>query len=301
MPAFDVFPIRPRTFGVEAFGDRFAPGGDGDPAADSTASGTGGTVNVENAELLRRAVLAFTGFIKGEADQLLAGTREFAASFEAGDVENARSLYAKTRMHWERIEPAAEKFRELDFKLDTREADLETGEEWIGWHRAEKDLFPPDGYTALTEDERRTLAGQLVADTAELCEKINTLTFEPDELGAEAKELLDEVARRKVTGEEEAFSHTDLWDFKSNVDGAKAAFEALRPAVTHTHAALVEELEAKFAAVEAELAKYATGEGYVVYTRLSPDQVRGLAVLVDALGEPLSKLTAAVSEQDREA
>ena len=48
-----------------------------------------------------------------------------------------------------------------------------------------------------------------------------TLSFTVDQIGNGAKSLLDEVATGKVTGEEEAWSHTDLYDFQANVDGAR--------------------------------------------------------------------------------
>ena len=44
-----------------------------------------------------------------------------------------------------------------------------------------------------------------------------------------AKSLLDEVAKSKVTGEEERYSHIDLVDFAANVDGSKYAYTELRP------------------------------------------------------------------------
>jgi iron uptake system component EfeO len=115
-----------------------------------------------------------------------------------------------------------------------------------------------------------------------------------DQLGNGAKELLDEVARGKVTGEEEIWSHTDLWDFQANLDGARIAFENLKPALQQKDAALATELDGKFAALQAELAKYAKGEGFASYNELTPEQVQQLSAQVDALGEPLSRLTAAV-------
>ena len=36
----------------------------------------------------------------------------------------------------------AESFGDLDPKMDAREADLEPGQTWTGWHRIEKDLWP---------------------------------------------------------------------------------------------------------------------------------------------------------------
>ena len=197
-------------------------------------------------------------------------------------------------MHWERIEPVAESFGDLDPKLDAREADLEPGQKWTGWHRAEKDLFPPAGYKALTAAERSAIATQLVADTEELSTRTRTVELSADKLGNGAKELLDEVARGKVTGEEEIWSHTDLWDFQANVDGARIAFENLKPALQQKDAALATDLDAKFSALQAELKKHAQGDGFAYYNELGKDEIQRLSALVDALGEPLSKLTAAV-------
>lgn len=263
-----------------------SPTGDAAPAA---------TVDAQTAALLTDGTAAYTAFVKDETAKLVAGTEKFAAAYAAGDAATARALYAPTRMHWERIEPVAEKFEDLDPKLDAREADLEPGAEWTGWHKAEKDLFPPAGTAALTAPERQALADQLVADTKELQKRTDSVELEAGDLGAGAKELLDEVARGKVTGEEEIFSHTDLWDFQANVDGAKAAYEALKPAVVRADAALAADLDAKFAAVQTGLSQYARGDGFALYTELTPAQVTALAAQVDALGEPLSRLTAAVT------
>ncbi|MET1085757.1 MAG: PbrT family lead (Pb2+) uptake porter, partial [Arthrobacter sp.] len=58
--------------------------------------------------------------------------------------------------------------------------------------------------------------------------------------------------------------------------------------------ALAQELDTRFEALQAELTKYVKGDGFIYYNELTPQQVQDLAMLVDALGEPLSKLTAAV-------
>ncbi|MHC6221982.1 iron uptake system protein EfeO [Arthrobacter sp. MMS24-S77] len=257
-------------------------------------SGNKTAVDADFQKLADTGVQQYTAYVKDQTEQLVAGTKAFADAYAAGDATKARALYAATRMHWERIEPVAESFGDLDPKLDAREADLEPGQEWTGWHRAEKDLFPPAGYTALTAAERAKIATQLVADTEELGKRTRTVELSADKLGNGAKELLDEVARGKVTGEEEIWSHTDLWDFQANVDGARIAFENLKPALAQKDPALAASLDEKFAALQAELKKHAKGDGFAYYNELSPAEVQQLAALVDALGEPLSKLTSAV-------
>ena len=173
-------------------------------------------------------------------------------------------------MHWERIEPVAESFGDLDPKLDAREADLEPGEEWTGWHRAEKDLFPPAGYTALTAPERAALASAAGRRHRGPATRTRTVELTADKLGNGAKELLDEVATGKVTGEEEIWSHTDLWDFQANVDGARIAFENLMPCLEQKDPALAKALDDKFAALQAELKKHATRRRLCLLQRAEP-------------------------------
>ena len=269
--------------------------GDGIRAAfEVTESGEKLAVDTNVQALADKGTAQYLAYVKDQTEQLLAGTKDFATAYAAGDTATARQLYAATRMHWERIEPVAESFGDLDPKLDAREADLAAGEEWTGWHRAEKDLFPPAGFPTLTAPERDKLAAQLVADTEDLAARTRTVELSADKLGNGAKELLDEVATGKVTGEEEIWSHTDLWDFQANVDGARVAFENLKPVLEQKNPALATSLDEKFAALQAELKQHERGEGFVFYNELSPEQVQKLAALVDALGEPLSNLTATV-------
>jgi iron uptake system component EfeO len=249
----------------------------------------------EAGQQLAAAVTGYTAYVKDQAEQLLTGTKEFASAFAAGDVGEARALYAQTRMHWERIEPVAESFGDLDPRLDLREADLEPGQVWTGWHAAEKDLWPPTtDHQQLTAAQRQQLAAALVSDTQTLYDRTRTLQLQPDQLSNGAKELLDEVATGKVTGEEEIWSHTDLWDFQANVDGARVAYEELRPVVLARNPELATTLDDRFAALQLDLDKYRAGDGFVPYTQLTPVQVKSLSVAVDALGEPLSQLTPTV-------
>lgn len=246
-------------------------------------------------QLVEQANTQYASYVKDQTEQLLTGTKEFAAAFTAGDEAKARALYAPTRVHWERIETVAESFGDLDPRMDLREADLEPGQKWTGWHVAEKDLWPPkSGYTKLTDAQRKQIADQLVADTQTLYDRTRDTTYTVDQIGNGAKGLLDEVATGKVTGEEEAWSHTDLWDFQANVDGAKVAWEGLRPILKKRDAALDSQIQLRFSELQKLLDQHKEGEGFVTYDKLSKAEVKELSDAVNALSEPLSKVTAAV-------
>jgi iron uptake system component EfeO len=260
-----------------------------------TDSGADLTPTGEDAELITAATTAYAAYVKDQTEQLLADTKDFAAAYAAGDEDLARSLYASTRTHWERIEPVAESFGDLDPILDAREADLEPGAVWTGWHRIEKDLWPPaTGYTAASDQERAALAAGLVSNTTTLYDRTRAMTFTVDQLGNGAKELLDEVATGKITGEEEIWSHTDLWDFQANLEGAKVMYAGLKPLIERKDAILADTLDQQFANVQALLDPYRVNDGFELYTDLTAEQVKELAAAVDALAEPLSRVTSTV-------
>src|SRR5262249_13649865 len=107
----------------------------------------------------------------------------------------------------------------------------------------------------------------------------------PAQIANGSVELLNEVSRSKITGEEERYSHTDLVDFEANVRGADAAFVAVEPLLPKSFAATI---TARFAGVERALGRYRTHDAFVRYTELHDSDTRLLSQAVDALAEPLS-------------
>ena len=94
----------------------------------------------------------------------MAGTKAFTDAVKAGDIEKAKSLYAPTRQHYERIEPIAELFSDLDGSIDAREDDYEqkaADPKFTGFHRL-KALFG-DNSTGMEK-----YAEQLNSDVLEL-------------------------------------------------------------------------------------------------------------------------------------
>lgn len=237
----------------------------------------------------------YKSYVKDQVENLVTGTEEFAAAYIAGDDDAARALYAPTRVFWERVETVAESFGDLDPRMDLREADLEEGQEWTGWHAIEKDLWPADaeaGFAAYTPEKRTELAELLVADTNTLYANVQDLEFTLDQQANGAIGLLDEVASGKVTGEEEFWSHTDLWDFQANIDGAKVLFAGIRNILIEKDADLADKLDTEFAALQQLLDAQRAGDGFRLYTELSTDEIRAFSDQVNALAEPLSQLTA---------
>ncbi|GAA3577235.1 peptidase M75 family protein [Amycolatopsis ultiminotia] len=253
---------------------------------------TGGAARQNDADAEKAAATkSYATYVANNSSALETETDKFAAAVKAGKVDEAKSEYARTRVFYERIEPVAEKFGDLDPAIDAREADLEPGQQFTGFHRLEKDLWR----TGLQPDSPQ-IADRLRTDVKDLLAKSKALRLSALDLANGAKSLLDEVATGKITGEEETFSHTDLWDFQSNLDGSKNAIAALRPVLQSRDATLVSTLDKEFANVQALLDKTRSGDGFKYYDQLSPDEIKTFASAVDALSEPLSKVAAVVAK-----
>ncbi|WP_431961164.1 iron uptake system protein EfeO [Actinacidiphila sp. bgisy160] len=244
---------------------------------------------------LDAAVAAYRKYVQEQADQTIPVVQQFADAVKAGDVEKAKSLFAPSRVGWERTEPVAESFGDIDPLTDTREDGLEDGQKWTGWHRLEKSLWQDEKAGA----EEGALADQLVSDLKDWRTRVGTADITATSMANGAKELLDEVATGKITGEEDRYSHTDLSDFHANVEGALKAYELLKPVAAGKDAALTAELDKRFPALTTLLDTYRKGGSateFVSYDTVGKDRRKELSDAVNALAEPLSKLAAAVAK-----
>lgn len=225
-------------------------------------------------------------YVADETQELVKDTRAFTDAVKAGDVETAKSLFAPTRLHYEKIEPVAELFSDLDVSIDSRADDHEAAEAdpgFTGFHRIEHALW-----TTGSTEGMAPFADKLMADVEDLAARIDGLTFPPQVVVGGAAVLMDEVAATKISGEEDRYSHTDLWDFRGNFDGARKIVELFRPHVKDE--AFLATIDANFDKVDRTLEKYREGEGYQSYEKLTDDDRRVLAAGVNTLAEDLSTL-----------
>jgi iron uptake system component EfeO len=262
----------------------YCPGGD-DERGTLTISGK---LKTEGSPEVEAAISQYREYLEKNTAALVAATAPFVAAVEAGDVEKAKSLYAAARIPYEKVEPVAESFGDLDPRIDARVNDVAPAE-FSGFHRIEKALWVEDTTAGMTP-----VAKQLLADVEELQSKVKSVELQAVQIANGANELLGEVSASKITGEEERYSHIDLVDFEANVEGAEAAFEAVQPLVEEKDPELVKQIEAGFEDVYTSLEPYRKGEGFVYYTELSKADTRKLAQKIDALAEELSQVPALI-------
>ncbi|TFV85743.1 iron uptake system protein EfeO [Blastococcus sp. CT_GayMR16] len=251
---------------------------------------TGEAAELSEDESLAQAGTDYQRYVQSQTGALLEQTTAFVAAVEAGDIEGAKALFPVARTYWERIEPVAESFGDLDPLIDGREGDQEEGQDFTGFHRIEKALWETGDVS-----DMGFYADDLLSNVEEIVSRSNEVTLDPLQLANGAKALLDEIATGKITGEEDRYSHTDLWDFAGNLEGSQAAVQALRPYLEENDPELVTEIDERFAATEAELETHRSGDGWLFYDQLDQTDLRGLSDSITALTESVSKVAAVVA------
>lgn len=237
---------------------------------------------------LSGAIADYKTWVTAEVTQLVSGTKAFTDAVKAGDVKKAQSLYAPTRQHYERIEPIAELFSDLDGSIDAREDDYEqkaADPEFTGFHRLEKALFGDHSTEGMN-----AYADRLYQDTLELQKRINALAFPPGKVVGGAAGLIEEVAASKISGEEDRYSRTDLWDFQANVEGAQKIVNLLRPQLEKANSQLLSKVDNNFKKVDAILNKYRSEEGFASYEKLTITDRNRLRGPITTLAEDLALL-----------
>lgn len=267
---------------------------------------------------VEQAKARYLEYVRGQVDGLVSQTETFVGNVKSGDVEAARAEFGRTRTFYERVEPVAESFQDLDPQIDMRWDDTEDGAQpFTGFHRIERFLWPPqpdqigdapgqvapadaaDAEKSDTPEAINTIADQLLTDVRSLKTEVTKPDFEFDTRmfvqGPQA--LIDEVAATKVGGEEDRYSHTDLWDFAANVDGAETLIAEMQPIISAKDPELMNKITQQFADVRTAIDELRDGDGYVSYATVDAATRKDLSDKIDALSATLSQVPGIVMQQ----
>ena len=279
------------------------------PGANPTTTGftvTGGAAanptSDSVAALLTQGTNDYASYVDGQVAYLVAALPALQAAIAKGDLAAAQKAYAAARPFYEKIEPVAESFGDLDPNIDARQGDVPTAQ-WRGFHRIEQALFVTKSTTAA-----QPYVAPLLADVGDLQKRAAQLTadtkanngkgYQSDEVANGAVDLLGEVQKTKITGEEERYSHIDILDFAANVEGSQQAFAVLTPALDAIDPTLAAPISAKFKALNDlldQLRDPSALGGVKLYPQVSKAQIKQLSDALLAVQEPLSKISAKIA------
>jgi iron uptake system component EfeO len=264
-------------------------------------AGPTGTV----ASILSQGTKDYAAYIVNQIGQLGDGVKALDAAVQSGNLDAAKTAYAKARLFWERSEASVEGFvlpgfavgdnaGNLDYLIDMRAStpvDAKVG--WKGFHAIERDLWQGGAITPGT----KALSTELVGNVGKLSTTVATLQYKPEDLANGASDLIEEVQNTKITGEEEAFSHIDLVDFSGNVEGAQQAYASLRPGLEKIDGNLVNQIDQQFQAVLTVLDGYRDPSALGGYRTYTPALQASDATKLTAVIQPLHQSLSTVAQK----
>ncbi|KPU95030.1 multidrug DMT transporter permease [Variovorax paradoxus] len=237
------------------------------------------------------ALAEYQTFLRLEAGSLEDAVRALADAVQAGDLRQARALYAPAHQAYKRIEPMAELFADLDTRINARADYFEKREAdagFTGFHRIEYALYGQNDLKPLAP-----VVAQLIADIGVLKERLRGLQIPPERLASSASKLLRRVADNLPAGGEDHYGHAELANLQGSYEGTKKIADLLQPLLVKAAPALQKSVDERFAAFDAALAPYREGEGFKS-APLDEAQRKALAEPVRALAEELAKVNAAL-------
>src|SRR6202000_1547308 len=201
---------------------------------------------------LSAAVKGYTTYIDQQTTDLVSSSQTFCQAVSAGNLNQAKILYPKTRVYYEHIEPVAEIWGTLDTEIDGRwENPVTVQSQFIGFHRLEQLMWSDN-----TLKGAPALCSGLIKHQQQLLTLVKSAQYNPLELASGATDLVNEAATSKISGEEERYSNTDLPVFKANVDGAMEVVSLLTPYLQKKDPGLLTQIKQRNAAVLTALSKY---------------------------------------------
>jgi iron uptake system component EfeO len=224
------------------------------------------------------AVDGYRNYFTTQVAALVARTSALLDAIRAGDVATARVAYARARIPWERIEPVAAALGPFAVQIDALEGQISPSQ-WTGFHRIEKALFG-----GRQVDERAT-AAQLLTDVSTVRDLEDVIELTPGtiaEFAVDRAQAAEEASR----GREERYSDLDLTIANADLEGARAAYDLVKPLAGPKDRASIDRA---FAGVDQRLAKYRTGDEFVAFGQIPKTQrkalAKAMATVAGALGD----------------
>lgn len=288
-------------------------GGDSS-SSETTTSPSGTTAETTSAApavdqaVLDKAAADYKAYAQSNIDELQRVVKVFTDAVRAGDLQAAQDAYAPSRLPWERIEPIAGLVEEIDGKIDARVDDFAGVDDpaFTGWHRLEYLLFAQN-----TTEGGAPFADQLDKDVADLKAQFPSVEVKPIDVANGAAELIEEVSEGKITGEEDRYAKTDLWDFDANLQGARDAVAKLDPALVQADPALLGKINAGLDSVFETMRPLRRGDGWVLFctendpypsprcpeVTVTPDVIDKLKAELAGLSENMSQVSGVLKLQ----
>lgn len=226
-------------------------------------------------------------YLNQQSRLLLQGISTLQEALAAGDLSQAKAAYAAARLPYQRLAATAQRFAELDNRLNARADYYEQRERdpaFGGFHRIEQGLFAAGSTAGLAP-----VAARLQQDATALRDALLGQSLPPEQLSGNAARLLHNLASTRISGEEERYSQLVLPGFAANLEGTRKVIELLRPLLSKGHQDLQQRLDGQVQALAEAL-----GDQQRSYASLTDADRDHIAKAAQALGDSLDHVAPAL-------
>lgn len=222
-----------------------------------------------------------------EAGSLFTSTRALVAAIEAGDLAQARALYAPAHQAYEHIAPVAEMFADLDTRINAPAAYFEKREADPAFGGFQRLAYALNTQNSL--QGQGAVATQLQTDVGTLQERLRSLQLQPERLADAATRLVQKIASANPADANAA-------DLPHQLQGVQKIVDVLRPLLTQAKPALLVTLDADLAKLSPTAAPGAAASAHASVPAPAPAAAtdNSLSTSLQTLAKDLAQINPAL-------
>lgn len=209
-------------------------------------------------------------------------------SIQKGQLAQAKAAYIQAHQHYETVRPIIVLFGNTDRTINSRAdyfLDKEKDYRFVGFHLVEYLLFSQqDLKAALPASDELLLKGR------DLQKRVLNETIEIPKLVQASADFIEMILETKLSGKENIYSQTDLFDMAANAKGSQVIIDVISPFV---EAKTLDQIKENDQKINKIVQSYQLAKGqYAPYSQLKQQDKMTLYSLLTQQAELLATLRA---------
>lgn len=244
--------------------------------------------DIPTPEKYQPAIQEYLTFVNKELSEMVEQLEKLNQSIQKGQLAQAKAAYIQAHQHYETVRPIIVLFGNTDRTINSRAdyfLDKEKDYRFVGFHLVEYLLFSQqDLKAALPTSDELLLKGR------DLQKRVLTETIEIPKLVQASADFIEMILETKLSGKENIYSQTDLFDMAANAKGSQVIIDVISPFVEAKTLDQIKENDQKINKI-VQSHQLAKGQ-YAPYSQLKQQDKMTLYSLLTQQAELLATLRA---------
>ncbi|HHR6029032.1 TPA: EfeM/EfeO family lipoprotein [Providencia alcalifaciens] len=244
--------------------------------------------DIPTPEKYQPAIQEYLTFVNNELSEMVVQLEKLNQSVQKGQLAQAKAAYIQAHQHYETVRPIIVLFGNTDRTINSRAdyfLDKEKDYRFVGFHLVEYLLFSQqDLKAALPASDELLLKGR------DLQKRVLTETIEIPKLVQASADFIEMILETKLSGKENIYSQTDLFDMAANAKGSQVIIDVISPFV---EAKTLDQIKENDQKINKIVQSYQLAKGqYAPYSQLKQQDKMTLYSLLTQQAELLATLRA---------